>query len=133
MKFEKTYTINTIEQWEEILNEIFPLIQKTQAILLDGNLGAGKTTFVKMLGKKIGIKQNITSPSFSYMKDYPGLIHIDLYNYKGDLEEFEDYFEGNIVAIEWASLKKIDSYFDSYIQILINNDNNVRQVIVKEK
>ncbi|WP_233091230.1 hypothetical protein [Mycoplasmopsis gallinacea] len=47
MKFEKTYTINTIEQWEEILNEIFPLIQKTQTILLDGNLGAGKNNFCK--------------------------------------------------------------------------------------
>ncbi|SYV97985.1 ATP/GTP-binding protein, partial [Mycoplasmopsis edwardii] len=35
------------------------------------------------------------------MKTYDGLVHIDLYNYKGDIEEFEDYFDDNIIAIEW--------------------------------
>ncbi|VEU76404.1 tRNA (adenosine(37)-N6)-threonylcarbamoyltransferase complex ATPase subunit type 1 TsaE [Mycoplasmopsis columboralis] len=115
---------------EQFINELYPEIQECQIILLQGDLGAGKTTFVRYLAKKIGIKQNVTSPSFSYMKTYDGLVHIDLYNYKGDIEEFEDYFEDNIVAIEWANLRKLN--FQKYILInaSIDKDNHIFEVSV---
>lgn len=115
---------------EQFINELYPEILNCQIILLEGDLGAGKTTFVRYLAKKIGIKQNVTSPSFSYMKTYDGLVHIDLYNYKGDIEEFEDYFEDNIVAIEWANLRKLN--FQKYILInaSIDKDNHIFEVSV---
>ncbi|MHA0272489.1 tRNA (adenosine(37)-N6)-threonylcarbamoyltransferase complex ATPase subunit type 1 TsaE [Mycoplasma sp. 48589B] len=102
------------------------LFKEKRILLLNGDLGAGKTTFVKLLAKKLGIKQNITSPSFSYMKDYSGLIHMDLYNYKGDIEEFEDYFDDNIVAIEWANLKKYQ--FDQFVEINAYIDRDLHHV-----
>ncbi|UUM20142.1 tRNA (adenosine(37)-N6)-threonylcarbamoyltransferase complex ATPase subunit type 1 TsaE [Mycoplasma sp. 1578d] len=101
---------------------IFPHIQECKMVLLQGDLGAGKTTIVKYIAQKLRIKDNITSPSFSYMKTYPGLVHIDLYNYKGDLDEFEDYFEDNIVAIEWSNLKKLAYQQYVLIDIKFNND-----------
>ncbi|WP_426461212.1 tRNA (adenosine(37)-N6)-threonylcarbamoyltransferase complex ATPase subunit type 1 TsaE [Mycoplasma hafezii] len=119
----KKLITNQISDLDKFIFDILPLIKENQFILLEGDLGAGKTTFVKLLAKQLGIKERITSPSFSYMKTYDGLVHIDLYNYKGDLDEFEDYFEDNIVAIEWSNLLK--NSLNSYIKInatLLDND-----------
>jgi tRNA threonylcarbamoyladenosine biosynthesis protein TsaE len=78
---------------------------------LSGNLGSGKTVFVKGVAKAIGVKENITSPTFVVMKMYQGrkhnLIHIDAYRLEGrvDLEtigfgEFSSDSMG-FVFIEW--------------------------------
>ncbi|WLP85487.1 tRNA (adenosine(37)-N6)-threonylcarbamoyltransferase complex ATPase subunit type 1 TsaE [Mycoplasma seminis] len=106
---------NNLQDLNNFIQDNLKLFKEKKIILLNGDLGAGKTTFVRLLAKHLGIKDNITSPSFSYMKNYSGLIHIDLYNYQGDIEEFEDYFEDNVVAIEWANLKKYQ--FDSFVEI----------------
>ncbi|QGZ97956.1 tRNA (adenosine(37)-N6)-threonylcarbamoyltransferase complex ATPase subunit type 1 TsaE [Mycoplasma sp. NEAQ87857] len=120
---QKEIKCNTIQELQEWVNNNFDLFNQKKIILLDGDLGAGKTTLVQLIGKKLGIKQKITSPSFSYMKTYDGLVHIDLYNYKGDLEEFEDYFEDNIVCIEWSNLKEINYANCIKIQAsLLDND-----------
>lgn len=79
-------------------------------LLLDGTLGAGKTTFVKGLAKALNIDENITSPSFTIISEYLGdmpLYHMDLYRIDS-VEEFEmigpeEMLEGNgISVIEWA-------------------------------
>lgn len=81
-----------------------------EIILLDGELGAGKTTFTKGFAKALGIEQDVTSPTFTLMKTYAGgrvnLYHFDLYRAESedDVEElgFRDYFEaGGICIIEW--------------------------------
>ncbi|WP_117275825.1 tRNA (adenosine(37)-N6)-threonylcarbamoyltransferase complex ATPase subunit type 1 TsaE [Mycoplasmopsis edwardii] len=119
----KTYNLKSTKELNLILDEWFDEIKKHKIIYLIGDLGAGKTTFVKELAKKIGIKQNITSPSFNYMKTYDGLVHIDLYNYKGDIEEFEDYFDDNIIAIEWANLHNLTFKNVIVINCELNKDN----------
>lgn len=119
----KTYNLKSTKELNLILDEWFDEIKKHKIIYLIGDLGAGKTTFVKELAKKIGIKQNITSPSFNYMKTYDGLVHIDLYNYKGDIEEFEDYFDDNIIAIEWANLHSLTFKNVIVINCQLNSDN----------
>lgn len=81
-----------------------------EIILLDGELGAGKTTFTKGFAKALGIEQNVTSPTFTLMKTYSEgrltLYHFDLYRAESedDVEElgFRDYFEaGGVCIIEW--------------------------------
>ncbi len=84
-------------------------------LLLQGNLGAGKTTFVQSLGKSLGIREQISSPTFTLIDEYYSgkfpLYHIDLYRlepiaipelhlelYWQDRQEFEP----GIVAIEWS-------------------------------
>lgn len=127
----KQIKTNKIEDLASFIDDIFPLIKAKKIILLEGDLGAGKTTFVKLLARKIGIKDRITSPSFSYMKTYDGLVHIDLYNYRGDIEEFMDYFDDNIVAIEWSNLLK-SLPFESYLKInakLLENDFHEFEII----
>lgn len=118
------FKCNNLICLEKELSKLLSLIKEKQNLLLNGDLGSGKTTLVKVLGKLLGIKEVITSPSFNYMKVYDGLVHIDLYNYKGDLDEFEDYFEDNIIAIEWSNLKKLS--LKNFISVNIYYQNNER-------
>jgi tRNA threonylcarbamoyladenosine biosynthesis protein TsaE len=96
------------------------LLQGGELILLNGQLGTGKTTFTQGLAQGMGITENINSPTFTLLKEYsgqlrpgtqqqrgPALYHFDLYRLD-DPEEildlgFEDYFYSNGVSVvEWA-------------------------------
>jgi len=85
-------------------------LQGGEIIALMGELGAGKTTFVKGIAEGLGIREVVTSPTFVIIKTYQGrlpLHHMDFYrlNNPQDLETigFEDYTGGGgILAIEWA-------------------------------
>lgn len=85
-----------------------------EIVLLSGDLGVGKTTFVKGIGEELAIKRIIKSPTFSLLNIYDvkkrkikQLIHIDCYRLDGlsDLEEIgvKDYFfdPNTIIIIEW--------------------------------
>ena len=94
-------------------------------LLLTGPLGAGKTTLVKGIAKSLGIKEPITSPTFSlsqhYPSGYPPLIHIDLYRIEKTSaanefflqEEEESKAMGALMVVEWAerlSLEMSDAW-----------------------
>ena len=77
-------------------------------LLLDGDMGAGKTVFAKGIAKGLGIQEQVTSPTYAYMNDYDGvLFHYDCYRIES-VEQAErlglaDYFEmGGICLIEWS-------------------------------
>ena len=77
-------------------------------VLLNGEMGAGKTVFAKGVALGLGIKDEILSPTYSYMNDYYGILyHFDCYRLKGG-EQAEalglcDYFySSGICLIEWA-------------------------------
>lgn len=82
-------------------------------LLLEGDLGVGKTVFSKGVGKGLGIEEPISSPTFTIVQIYEGgrlpLYHFDAYRI-GDVEEmeeigYEDYFYGQgACLIEWASM-----------------------------
>lgn len=107
------------------------LLQGGELILLDGQLGTGKTTFTQGLAQGLGILENINSPTFTLLKEYisqpqpeistgalsdrrPALYHFDLYRLD-DPDEivdlgFEDYFfSDGVSVIEWA--EKAGSYW----------------------
>lgn len=76
-------------------------------LTLEGDLGAGKTTFTKGIGRGLGIQKVINSPTFTIVKIYHGklpLYHFDAYRLEGQDEElgFEEMFEdGAVCVIEW--------------------------------
>lgn len=128
------------------------LNSKTQNIVLlfRGDLGAGKTTFIRTLGKALDIQDNITSPTFVAMNEYHNdlvsLYHLDLYQSAIDLGYMRDVLEEaigegssshkNIFAIEWSENWEerfgldVKGFFDGYgaelycIEIKVGNDDS---------
>ena len=105
-KFISKSIEETLELAENIESEKFP----GMIICLNGELGSGKTVFVKGFAKALGIKENITSPTFNLVKEYDGeakLYHMDVYRLQDACESvgFDDYFDGNaILIIEWSEI-----------------------------
>ena len=82
---------------------------ENMVICLDGDLGSGKTMFVKGFAQALGIDENITSPTFNIVKEYYSgempLFHMDVYRLDGKVDGvgIEDYFKKDgVVIIEWA-------------------------------
>lgn len=105
-------------------------------IELVGDVGAGKTTFVRGLAKGLGIKESITSPSFTISKSYaiPGsegrLIHYDFYRLSDPGLMSEDLEENlsnpaNVIVIEWGeSVEKLLPDDRIVVRIEYNNDGS---------
>lgn len=130
MLIGQNLTIKSQAELANLAKKILEIKPKVKFVLLSGDLGAGKTTFVKYLATELGISQNITSPTFNYMKNYDGLIHIDAYNLSGDLDEFEDFFEDNIIAIEW--FENLSVNFENALIINIKIiDQNTREIKIE--
>jgi tRNA threonylcarbamoyladenosine biosynthesis protein TsaE len=100
---------------QAIATQLAQLVTAGTIILLEGNLGSGKTTFMQAFGRALGISTTLTSPTFTLIDEYTEgrlpLYHIDLYRLEPSqvpnlhLEEYwrgEDFPLG-VVAIEWAS------------------------------
>lgn len=103
----KQVITKTYEETIEYGYKLGKLLCSGDVVLLAGDLGAGKTTFTKGIGKALGITRVINSPTFTIVKEYHGnlpLYHLDLYRLDGlgcdfDLEE---YFESDgITVCEW--------------------------------
>ena len=97
----------------ELAAQLAAAAKKGDIIALTGNLGAGKTAFTKGFAKGLGIKEPITSPTYTFVQIYESgrlpLYHFDVYRI-GDISEmdeigYEDYFYGDGVSVmEWADL-----------------------------
>ncbi|HLR18630.1 MAG TPA: tRNA (adenosine(37)-N6)-threonylcarbamoyltransferase complex ATPase subunit type 1 TsaE [Staphylococcus sp.] len=104
-------------------------------ILLNGDLGAGKTTLSQYIGKALGVKRNINSPTFNIIKSYQGtklkLHHMDCYRLEESEEDlgFEEYFEDEaVILIEWS--KFISEFLPStHLTINITTINESERVI----
>ena len=98
---------DTVELAQNIESEKFP----NMVICLDGELGSGKTVFVKGFAHALAIEDNITSPTFNIIKEYNSgelpLYHMDVYRLDKDSNDIgiEDYFnKGGVTLIEWADI-----------------------------
>ncbi len=111
-----SFVIENPDGYETFIKEHKQLFFKNKLILLEGNLGAGKTTFVKAFAKTLGFKGQVSSPSFSIVNEYELLngkiYHFDLYRLKQEEElyeiGFDDYLHsGNYCLIEWPDKAKV--------------------------
>lgn len=110
-----------------------------EVILLEGDLGAGKTTFTQGLAVGLGIAEPVVSPTFIIMREYDGripLYHFDFYRLEGtgravDLE-FEEYLlGGGVCVIEWPSCAP-ELVPDDYIHIAIEEKAGMQRNVTVE-
>ncbi len=106
-KFTSRCEEDTLELAENIESEKFP----GMVICLNGELGSGKTVFVKGFAKALGVKETITSPTFSLVKEYHDcempLFHMDVYRMEDSKENFGlgDYLnQDGVCIIEWPEM-----------------------------
>lgn len=117
-------------------------MRKNDILVLNGDLGSGKTKFTEGFLKFFGLENEISSPTFTIVNEYDckddlKIFHFDVYRLS-DIDEFyaiggEDYFTSGICIIEWGNIIK-DALPKEYIEISINKspeDENTRILKIK--
>ncbi|NLD87117.1 MAG: tRNA (adenosine(37)-N6)-threonylcarbamoyltransferase complex ATPase subunit type 1 TsaE, partial [Clostridiales bacterium] len=131
----ETYITESEFETEIIGERLSSKLSSGDVIAMTGDLGAGKTAFIRGLARGLGYKGRVTSPTFTIVNEYIGgrltLYHFDMYRLSSssDLYDigFDDYLtSGGICAIEWANIVS-DAMPQSTIYININrNSDTVR-------
>jgi tRNA threonylcarbamoyladenosine biosynthesis protein TsaE len=126
--------INGLSGLEQAARSILEEAGDQQIFIFEGEMGAGKTTLIKALARALGVKELVSSPTFSIVNEYEGngkvIYHFDFYRIK-NLQEaydigYEEYFySGNICFIEWP--EKIAELLPEHylkIEIEVRNEND---------
>ena len=110
----KEFHVSSVEQLSEVSAYLLTMRNEADVIAFYGSMGAGKTTLIKNLCHKMGVTDEVNSPTFAIVNEYvteegESVYHFDFYRIK-KLEEaydigFENYFDsGNLCLIEWPEM-----------------------------
>jgi len=107
-----TYEAATLDATKKIAQDFAKSLNSGDVVCMYGDLGAGKTEFVRAMAQEFGITDYITSPTFTIVNEYKGrldLYHFDVYRIADSDEMYEigydEYIDGDgICVIEWAEL-----------------------------
>lgn len=133
--------IFTLEEIETAAKQFLLMVGDRTVFTFNGNLGAGKTTFIQAVCKTLGVIENTSSPTYSIIQQYKAgdekiIYHIDLYRLKDEEEAIEAgveecIYSGNKCFVEWPD--KAPSLFPAdtvtvFIEVL---DTQKRKLIIK--
>ncbi len=130
------------EETKDLGRRFAEFLSRGDVVSLDGELGAGKTQFVKGVADGFGIDGDsvVTSPTFSIVNVYEGeevIYHVDLYRLEGSYEELEgtgffEYLEGEgITLIEWGERAKLYLPSETIKVILFHLGEQQREVLIR--
>ena len=127
------------EETKALAKRLADQLKPGMILLLEGQLGAGKTTFTKGIAEALGISRAVKSPTYTLIKEYTDgklpLYHMDLYRLEDSEDEdlgLDDYFYGEgITVVEWGSFMKEDLP-EEFIAVTIrtSEDLNDRKIIL---
>ena len=93
------------EETEAFARAVAAHLEQGDVVTVSGELGSGKTTFVRGACRALGVTQPVTSPTFTIGHRYDGVSHLDLYRFVGvsaaEWGDLEPYFDDAIVFVEW--------------------------------
>jgi tRNA threonylcarbamoyladenosine biosynthesis protein TsaE len=103
------FEVSSVEETWELAGRFAEELSPGDVVCLEGDLGAGKTTFTQGLAAAMGVSGRVTSPTFCIVQEHAGerlLVHMDLYRLSGEDDVldlgWEDYLSrGAIVVVEW--------------------------------
>ena len=124
------YLSKSVKDTLKIAESYAKTLKKGDVVLLNGEMGAGKTAFTKGLAKGLNIKDEITSPTYAYMNDYDGVLYqYDCYRLSSgeDAEALglTDYFYmGGVCVIEWGeNIKSVLPDTVKTVEIIKKSEN----------
>jgi len=134
----KKYRSKSLNDLSEIVEKLIEDFGSIKVILFSGEMGAGKTTLIKLLCKQLGVEEPTSSPTFSIVNEYltnkkSSIYHFDFYRIEDETEVFdlgyEDYFySNNYCFIEWP--EKISNLLpESYVEVSIELDEDNNRLI----
>ena len=123
-----------LEDTKDLAKKFAKLVEKKGCFVnLYGEIGAGKTAFVKEVAKEIGIEEKVTSPTFVILNEYHGgklpMYHFDLYRLENEgvktiMDELREYSEGKqLTFVEWAEFSQNEFPFN-HIKINVTYEDN---------
>lgn len=128
--------LEKLEDWQRVIDNILPQL-KYNILLLNGDLGAGKTTFTKFLLARLGSRDEVSSPTYSIVNEYDTengkVYHFDLYRMSSIEEVYdigiEEYlYNGFLNIVEWADVYLPELYDTPYHQLNIEEKEGKRYV-----
>ncbi len=134
----KKFIVKNINDLDEVSSKILKFNNQYKKFAFFGDMGVGKTTLIKFLLKKLGVNDNVTSPTFSIVNEYlseklGSIFHFDFYRIKNEKEAYDigidEYLSSdNYCFIEWPN--KINSFIDDnfvnvYIDIIDDDKRNI--------
>jgi len=140
---EQSFICHTVEDLQDIAEKMLKLFPEDRIFAFEGNMGAGKTTFIKVLCKNLEVLNEVVSPTFAIINEYHSkkvgpVYHFDFYRIN-KVEEvmdigYEDYlYSGNYCLMEWP--EKIEKLLpENIVYVAIENlDDRSRSIHVKKK
>ena len=133
------YHVENLDALPEVAKLFLRDFSASRIFAFHGDLGAGKTTFIKVLCEQLGVKDAMSSPSFSLVNEYRDeknnpIYHFDLYRLKSPQEAFdigmEEYlYSGNYCFVEWPE-RAAEILPDDTVHVHIREENGARQIRV---
>jgi len=131
-----TFTARLPEELEAIAQQLLTLAGNRKVWLFEGEMGAGKTTLIKVLCQQLGVVAGMSSPTFSIVNEYATggkekVFHFDLYRLKKNVEladiGFDDYlYSGQYCFIEWPN--QVEYPYENVFRVSIRVVNGVREI-----
>ncbi|MGW3663630.1 tRNA (adenosine(37)-N6)-threonylcarbamoyltransferase complex ATPase subunit type 1 TsaE [Streptomyces sp. NPDC005141] len=123
-------TVNSPEQMQELGRRLAELLRAGDLVMLNGELGAGKTTLTRGLGEGLGVRGAVTSPTFVIARVHPSLgggpplVHVDAYRLGGGLDEMEDLdldvsLSDSVIVVEWGE-GKVEELTEDRLHLVIH-------------
>lgn len=132
-------TITSPEQMEQLGFDLAAQLRAGDVVLLEGELGAGKTTLTRGIGAGLGAKGTVQSPTFVLARTHktesgPKLVHVDAYRLASavELDDLDIDYQDSIVVMEWPR-DFLDSVVTNYLKVKIDRtrDDDVREVLIE--
>ncbi|MGC8802647.1 MAG: tRNA (adenosine(37)-N6)-threonylcarbamoyltransferase complex ATPase subunit type 1 TsaE [Bacteroidales bacterium] len=133
-----TFIIQHASELSKVAKELIALLNRYPVITFSGKLGSGKTALIKEICQLLGVKDLVTSPTFTLLNEYETatgqkIYHFDFYRISKPEEiydlGYEEYlFSGNMCFIEWPEMAE-NILLPDTLKVIIEVDNHKRRYI----
>jgi tRNA threonylcarbamoyladenosine biosynthesis protein TsaE len=126
---------------EKLAARLADRLEPGDVVVLGGEVGSGKTTFVRAAARSLGVEQRVTSPTYQLARGYGGTVggrrvavnHLDLYRLEGlenrDVLELDDYLDPEAITfVEWASEDALGAIEDPTLLLISHQTPTTRRV-----